>query len=99
MYKIIWESPHLMGARGILHDHHPPEVFMIRNSKADFLDHLRMEAWTWASFGTKGLTVVSNCLEVSHIVHRWKQLFLLVEGDRSAFEKYFKARPANDHYN
>ena len=98
MAKPLWESRELIVARGYLHSPGPPGVSLIKNSKADFLDHLRTEAWTWASYGVRGLTVVSNLLEASHVIHRWTQLSRLVESDRNVFEKMFKARPACDHY-
>lgn len=91
----LWEAPMLVVARGFLHTTQRPYTFVIKNSKADYLDHLRADAWTWSSFGERGLTVVSDRLMlIEPLILQWSKLAKQVEADRALFERLFKRRPA-----
>ena len=92
----LWEAPLLIVARGFLHTTRRPFVFVIKNSKADYLDHLRADYWTWSSFGERGLTVVSDRQLVEPLLAQWSKLARQVEADRALFERLFKRRPASE---
>lgn len=91
----VWRSTELIAVRGFLHTSKPPLTFRIKNSKADYLDYLRTDAWTWASFGQRGLTVVADLqTNAETLRNQWRRLAQIVEADHELFEKIFKRRPA-----
>lgn len=92
----VWRACELLAARGFLHTSQPPLIFRIKNSKADYLDYLRADVWTWASFGQRGLTVVTDQTNAETLRNHWRQLSVVVEADHALFESLFKRRPESE---
>ena len=92
----VWKAPFLLAVRGFLHTSQPPYVFAVKNSKADYLDYLREDAWTWASFGKRGLTIVTDHANSESLRNQWQHLAKVVEADHALFETMFKRRPESE---